>query len=300
MQASLRTLLAGIIDYAGLFPPAKLAMPDALRTCRDFRAGEHSWMLGRLIVSVRDLESFDANSAGLLPGNHADEPWRLSVIASPACDLTSLDGDLERIEAFNERHDDASRGLCAIDAVELRAESSGEIDAALDLIPGEFAVFIEMPIHGDPRGMIAALAGTNGAAKVRTGGPSVEHFPTPVELAQFIWSCAMADTPFKATAGLHHPFRHDSVTVPGAKEFGFLNVFIGAALARHERIDEKNLELLLADESRDSFAFEDGRIAWRGLSVDDIASARAEFALSYGSCSVEEPIEDLKAAGLLL
>lgn len=301
MHASLRALLSGIIDYAGLFPPAKLEMQAAIRKYRAYFGGPHGWMLGRMIVPVAKLDEFDACGPGLLPNQHAEEPWRLSVIASPAGAAASLDGDLERIEAFNERHEDPSRGRCIIDSIELRADSPDEIDDALDMIPEQYGVFVELPIHGDPRGLIAALAGTEAAAKVRTGGAAPENFPSPLELARFIWSCAMAETPFKATAGLHHPFRAPSATVSGAVEFGFVNVFIGAALVRGERIDARELESLLADEAPSSFKVEEGRIAYRHhwLSLDEMIAARTEFALSYGSCSFEEPIADLMALGLM-
>lgn len=301
MHASLRTLLAGIIDYAGLFPPAKLAMPDAIRRYRDHLGSPHAWIMGRMIVPVRGLDDFDAGSNGMLPARQADEPWRLSATVSPASDLAALDADLERVETFNARHEAAARGLCIIDAIELRAESATEIDDALDLIPEEYAAFIEIPIHHDPRGTIAALAGTAAAAKVRTGGPSVEYVPTPAELARFIRSCALAEVAFKATAGLHHPFRHDSTTIAGAKEFGFLNVFVGAALARAERIDDRGLADLLADESPKNFSFEHADIAWRSrtVSLEEIASTREEFALCFGSCSVDEPIADLRSLGMI-
>ena len=45
----------------------------------------------------------------------------------------------------------------------------------------------------------------------------------------------------------------------------------------------------------------DDAVAWRGRSLDLVALARERerFALSFGSCSFEEPIGDLKSLGWL-
>src|SRR5690606_26776137 len=122
------------------------------------------------------------------------------------------------------------------------------IDAALDAIPDEIEPFFEVAVDRDPRGLIAALAGSGAGAKIRTGGITADLFPTPAEVALFISACAAAGVSFKATAGLHHPFRHASRTVTGATEFGFVNIFLGAAITLTEQLTREDLERLLADE----------------------------------------------------
>ena len=52
---ALRALLERLIDYAGTFPPATLTRDEAIAGYRSYRAGEHSWMLARLVVSAADL-----------------------------------------------------------------------------------------------------------------------------------------------------------------------------------------------------------------------------------------------------
>ena len=59
MTEALRTLLAGLIDYAGLFPPASLDMAEAARNYEAYRAGPHSWALGRFIVPSARLNEVD-------------------------------------------------------------------------------------------------------------------------------------------------------------------------------------------------------------------------------------------------
>ncbi|HET8796166.1 MAG TPA: hypothetical protein VFO89_00655, partial [Thermoanaerobaculia bacterium] len=48
---SLHTLLAGLIDYAGLFPPAALPMDEAVRNYARYRDGGHAWALGKFVVT---------------------------------------------------------------------------------------------------------------------------------------------------------------------------------------------------------------------------------------------------------
>lgn len=50
MKQSLRVLLEGLIDYAGLFPPAGLSMDEAVRNYARYREEPHAWALGKFIV----------------------------------------------------------------------------------------------------------------------------------------------------------------------------------------------------------------------------------------------------------
>ena len=110
---------------------------------------------------------------------------------------------------------------------------------------------------------------------------------------------------FKATAGLHHPLRCDrpltySADAPSGEMFGFLNVFIAAIFAR-KGVAAIELEPLLLAESAQDIRFTGGNIEWRGhiATEREITAARRDFAISFGSCSFEEPVEDLKSLGLL-
>lgn len=112
--------------------------------------------------------------------------------------------------------------------------------------------------------------------------------------------------PFKATAGLHHPVRAEFPLTYDAPEprgvmHGFLNVFMGAALVRTRRIDEETTVRVLDETDAEAFTFGEDSWAWRDLSVDLIGLSRVReaFALSYGSCSFEEPVGDLERLGLV-
>lgn len=310
MVPSIQALLTGLIDYAGLFPPAKLAMQPAVENYNRYRVGEREWMLGRFICPVSRLDEFTRAASALLPGTYATsgyrewtdmEPWPVSAIIDG-----DLKADLVRIEAFNDHHAETDRGLALIDSIELKAATPASIDGAIDLIPEEIFPFFEFPVAGDPRGFVAALAGNDAAAKIRTGGLHADAFPGAAGIAAFLHACSAADVPFKATAGLHHPVR---ATYPYTYEpagecgamHGFLNLFIAAALVRARKADLALAVAILEDEDPKSFRTAEETVAWRDLeiSVTQLAACRESFALSYGSCSFDEPVEELTKLGLL-
>ena len=61
--ASVRTLLSGAIDYAGLFPPSQISMPEAVINYATYRNSNYRWILGRFVVGVERLDEFYQNAA---------------------------------------------------------------------------------------------------------------------------------------------------------------------------------------------------------------------------------------------
>lgn len=327
---SLRTFLTGLVDYAGLFPPAKLDMQKAVETYARCARGEHEWILGRFICPAARLAEFEkaAGGGGMLPGTlatsgyreHAEhsgggEPWRLSVLVD-ASSNASLDKDLDTIAAFNERHAEEDQGLAVVDAVELKVETPVVIDRVLDEMPEYLSPFFEIPAMvekgEDCRGFVAALSGSKASAKIRTGGVTPEAYPSALSIAAFLRACHAADVPFKATAGLHHPIRseHALTYEPGSVRdvmHGFVNVFLAAAFVRvlGSRIDDHTLVKLLSETNATAFTFTDEGATWKpersgapiSISATDLARVRESFALSFGSCSFDEPVEDVAELG---
>ncbi len=294
MHLSTQALLTGLIDYAGLFPPAALDMQSAARNYAAYRKGEYAWMLGRFVIPVARLEEFDRSAADFL--SQDDDAWALSALGG-----ADLDADLERIASFNQRHD---QGV-VIDAIEIKAETPEAIQRAAKLLPDSLAAYLEIPINNDPTELIKTIAGTGARAKARTGGVTADGFPPSFDLARFIHVCAEEDVPFKATAGLHHPLRSinkltyepDSAT---ALMHGFLNVFLAAAFAQHGLSVDRLVELL-EERSPEAFRFDSGGVTWRDEMIvrGQLRNARSLLAIAFGSCSFEEPVEDLKRIGLL-
>lgn len=317
MTDSLRILLTSIVDYAGLFPPSKQDMETAVHHYAKYLTLDEAWMLGRFVVPVSRLAEFEQVAAGHWSGGTGDVgAWQVTALAGD-----DLDRDIDAIFAFNQKHappdpeEDgtgaakqpraAVSGGAVIDAIELRADSSSGIDRAMRIVPEQLTPFIEIPTGGDVRGLIAAMAGTGAHAKVRTGGVTPEAFPHATAVARFIHACAMADVGFKATAGLHHPVRGEfNLTYePGCPRgvmYGFLNVFMAAALAMSARIGVEEIEQVLTETNTKAFVFDNAGATWRDRRVDlaRLARVRESFAISFGSCSFEEPVGDLKAMGL--
>jgi hypothetical protein len=304
---AVRLLLDSVLDYAGLFPPAKLDMQPTVANFARYRKGPDSWMLARLIVPVTRFPEFVEHAEEFLPVTadaEGEEPWPLSVLVAPASDRQIV-ADLERIENFNERMGDRDfsrvEGRAVIDTIETKATTPNEIDRALEYVPDEIFAYFEVPVDADPRGLVAAMASLDAGAKIRTGGLTPDAHPTPEQVARFLKACRAAEVPFKATAGLHHPCRRMATDV-GCMQFGFLNMFAaGCMLWNDDAMSEKELEQILVEENAAAFEFGPTGLAWRKrfLKFDQIATARERFAHSFGSCSFDEPLADLRALGLL-
>jgi hypothetical protein len=298
MNHSLRDLLSGLIDYAGLFPPAALDMPTATRKYAECREGEYRWALGRFVLPVARLDELEKAAEGILPdgGREGDDFWRLSALGGD-----DLPSDLNRIAEFNRKR----AGAAVIDTIEIKAGRVGDIENAMSLTPANLTPYFEIPINGDPAELIKSVAGTEARAKVRTGGVTSDAFPSSFDLARFIKICAEEDVPFKATAGLHHPLRSinkltyapDSAS---AMMHGFLNVFLAAAFAQSGMGVDRLVELL-EEKSPEAFQFDGGGVTWRDEMIvrGQLRNSRNLLAIAFGSCSFEEPIEDLKKIGLL-
>ena len=238
MKQSLRIVLEGLIDYAGLFPPAALSMQDAVRNYARYRDGEYAWILGKFIVPK---------------------------------------------ERVKEVPPDLPLSILGVDEV--------KTDDLSECKPGTF-------IETTDLSLLPELQRRGLRAKIRTGGITEDAFPSPDSVAAFIRACRQAGVAFKATAGLHHPLRcvkpltHEPNAAVGTMH-GFLNVFLAAAMV-------EDAEAILRETDAGAFTFDDDGAAWRDrrVSLEELKAMR-EVAISFGSCSFEEPIGDLKELGWL-
>jgi hypothetical protein len=299
---SLRLLCDGLVDYAGLFPPAQLSMEEAVRNYASYRSSPDAWMLGRFVVPVSRLGEFERCADALLPRERDAEAWPISALVS-----ADADADIETIFAFNRAHaDEPASGLAVVDAIELKVSDPHAIDELMRLIPEQLTPYFELPHDEDVRPAITALAGTGGRAKIRCGGVTPELIPTTDEVARFIAHCSSADVAFKATAGLHHPIRAEYRLTyeddpPRAVMHGFLNVFLASAFVRAARLDVDDARDILEETDASVFRFGPEGVRWGEKSLDTarIARVRETFAIGYGSCSFTEPTDELRDLGLL-
>jgi hypothetical protein len=265
-------LLARLIDHAALFPPASLALRDALEADRRAREGAHAWMLGRFVCPASRLHELLACAGAAAP--------ELSVV---------LDGSPEAALAATAA---AARAGARVTAIELRTEDPAgwrhRVDAALG--PG-VAVYVEGAGPGVPAGP---------HAKLRCGGAARAAYPSVEAVAAFVAGCEAKGVAFKATAGLHHPIRRvDPAT--GFAMHGFLNLLAAACLAHVHGAAEDELADVLAKEDPVAIAIDDEglRAGGRHVGPAEIAHVRRRFFHGVGSCSFAEPVEDLRALGLL-
>ena len=294
----LKTLLRGAIDYAGLFPPATFNMASAVREYAGYRNGPDAWALGRFVLPAARLEEFEREGADDVP-REASKSWALSALLS-----SDLEEDLRRIEAFNERHRDARQGATHVDTVELKVQSARDIQHAVELLERQFDTYMEVSVAQDPAELIAAIGQTVAKAKIRTGGVTPDAFPTSEQIARFIQRCVSRGVAFKATAGLHHPWRAEypltyASDSPRGTMFGFLNVFLATAAA-HVGRPEGDVIAILDERDPSTIRFETTTVSWRRVSLpaDSIVQARNSMT-SFGSCSFTEPMSGLRDSHLL-
>lgn len=314
---SVRALLDGLFDYAGLFPPASLSLEKAAREYDLHRRGGNAWMAGPFVVPVAQLPELARQKYLLDP----DRPLRLDVLprsASSGVELEqSLEEDLTSVRHFME----TTSGASSLEAMELRfpmedlesddaAASVAEIllrsVADVDLVPG--SVFLELgrrpSLEADLVAFFDALSNARNeafllGAKWRCGGERESAYPTTREFARFIHMAVERKQAFKLTAGLHHPVRHQR---KGVWMHGFLNAVFATVLARTHELDMNTIDQIFQDTSADSFRFTEEGMAWQDLeaSMKDLEDARATLLLSIGSCSFNEPREDLAQLGWLV
>jgi hypothetical protein len=269
---ALGVLLAELIDDAALFPPGDAPLTEAVPAHLLLDASAHSGLLGRFLCPVSRLPE-------LKPMLDEDEDLRLGLIAD-----TGVDGLLAAFDAVDG--DDR----LILETAEIR-HPGDRLDLLEDRLPYGVEAYIEIA-PADLRSLLPTLSGRELLhAKLRTGGLTAEAFPTPLAVAEFLVGCADLEVGLKCTAGLHHAVRHTDPAT-GFTHHGFLNVLLAAARASDGAQIEDVADVLAGT---DAAALAD---AVKALSVEDAARTRDLFH-GFGSCSFQEPIDDLTALGLL-
>jgi hypothetical protein len=288
-MSALRALLAGVVDYAGLFPPASLDMTTAVRNYREYRADPQAWMLGRFVVPAGRLAELDTALSA-----QADDapPVHVTAVLGP-----NVHSDIATARSFNSAH----RPRFVVDSLEARLQTAEAIASAIEDAAPEFVLFAELPLDVDPAPLVAAVARAGGCAKMRTGGVSVDAFPSARAILRFMRCCFDAKVAFKATAGLHHPVRAEypltyDASAPRGTMFGYLNLFLASGFL-HQGMAEADAMSILEERDPAAFIVARDSVTWRGhsLSTAELRELREHRALSFGSCSFREPVDELRA-----
>jgi hypothetical protein len=300
---SLETLLAKSIDYAGMFPPCSLALDPALQNHAKYVRSPEAWMLNTFVLPV---EQFDA-AKQLLSLFDPAHPFRVAALGRKTVDANAFLDALEDADAAIRSFSRYDVDLVSVSHLEMVLPR--DVDLALlkeaRSIVGDLPVFWEAP--PDRVEQIAALLAEHNSDedaatfgyKLRTGGVTADAFPTSAQIAAALVTPATHQLPIKFTAGLHHPIRQFRDEVK-TKMHGFLNVLGAAVLAAEHRWGAKQAATMLEDENAASFSLGEDFFAWREWKIDvERLQYRRRFVASFGSCSFDEPRDDLRALGFL-
>lgn len=326
---SSKAFMAGIIDYAGLFPPASLALDAAVSEFLAHRAEDKSWILARFICSDAGLEKLVTQREKFLATNAT--PVSIAVTLGGGKTEEDFHSQIkkgsEAIKRFNQGFSPAG----VVDLVEIRLSAallqleneSGMVRVLhriWDILNPECeTVFLELQLaeanvaenHWGAymARFIRALSEFNrdrasphhlAGFKLRTGGLVKSDFPSLQTVVLALIGCRDHRVLFKATAGLHHPVRLYSSEVQ-TEMHGFLNIFGGGALAYSRSLNPEALLEIVADTNKAHFSFAGDFFGWKDLrlSAQEIQEARQRAVRSFGSCSFREPIFDMQELGFL-
>jgi hypothetical protein len=307
-----RAFLSGLIDYAGLFPPAALDVPAAVAEYARHRAEPEAWMLGRFIVPAARFAAVceRARKSGVA------ETWEYSLLVG---DGSGREAALAAVAGHGRIAGECeARFPARVAALETPLPVAGAGDAAADfgprlrdaLLAAGFRgrdLYVEVPAGVDDAASIAALGELADpdlfpvlGAKLRCGGTAPEAFPGVERVAAFILACRQARLPLKCTAGLHHPVRHRA-SEPDVMMHGFLNVFGAGVLAFGGLRDPAAIRACVAETDPAAFTLDARGFRWRdhGADAATVAAARREFLGGFGSCSFAEPRADLRELAIL-
>jgi hypothetical protein len=268
-----------LVDDAAVFPPGDAPLPEAL-----------SAYVGRRDEWYADLVASFVVTDVAIP--EVTEAVPVSVV------VTGGAGAIAGALKLAVKRDLTVAGLeIALRDPDDLPGNARRVTAAVDAVRGEGAldedtpVYVELPQTEASAGWLTAadvVAEGEHRLKFRTGGLEADLFPTPETLAGWIDAALDRETPFKCTAGLHHAIAHrDHET--GFPHHGFLNVLLATRQA-FDGAATAEVATLLADH------YPNDLVALARTS--DLAGARRWF-VSFGSCSVQEPLDDLVGLGLV-
>jgi hypothetical protein len=268
----LRHLLEGVVDYAGLFPPAALDLQSAAENYATYVESEQAWMLGSFVAPAGRL----AELAPLIP--RRQRPWNVSALVG-----TGVRDDIRAVELFEVG------GAGRVGWVEVKASNLEQVRQAREWTPRPKGIYFEIA----DTTLLDAVRTCGARAKLRTGGLPADAVPKSEVVARFLSAARDKQVPFKCTAGLHRALR-------SAEMHGFLNVLLASVFAQTAVSNEELLEILDSRSAAD-FHWEEDGVTWQHYRVTNqqIAQARERGMVSFGSCSFVEPVAELHSLGLL-
>lgn len=298
MRPSLKRLLNGVIDYAGLFPPAAFQMEKAVAEYVEVMDSDDQWIVDKFVCQATRLEEFVEALRPLVKA-----PVRTTVIGTIHKDgpVAGIKHDVDAVLKAEES------GLVDVEGYELKVSETdvkSYASAASKMgsqLHDDLQVYLEFAWN---EAMIDNMHDSVDVFepvgfKARTGGTAAQDFPDAVQLAAFISECAALEAPFKYTAGLHEPLRYFDEKL-GVFRHGFLNTILAGALAMTQDLSRKEIEeiLMLVDPAQLNFGVDDIKVGNHWLESEQLPLFQSSFG-GFGSCSVSEPLEGLRKLRLL-
>jgi hypothetical protein len=269
----------GLVDDAAVFPPGDAPLPEALKAYVDRRDEWYADLVASFVVTDTALPEVGADVpvSIVVTGGAGAVGGALGYAAKKGRRVVGLEVALRDPD---DLPGNARRVVAAVDA----ARDEGAL-------ADDTAVYVELPQSDATASWLSAadvVAEAEHRLKFRTGGLEADRFPTPEQLASWIDAALDRETPFKCTAGLHHAIAHRDHDT-GFPHHGFLNVLLATRQA-FDGSTVPEVATLLADH------YPNDLVALARTS--DLEGARRWFT-SFGSCSVQEPLEDLVGLGLV-
>ncbi len=293
MKASFENFMTGLIDYAGMFPPAALDIETAQRNYTDYLEGGDSWMLGRYIIPATQL-----HRAFVRPD------FRFSVIVSPEMPKEELDqlsifkGCVEMVET-RVPEDNDSPARCSDHLLRLKTGlAQTGLQGVQLFVEAENVTAVASAIATFNNSNIEGEVVKNAGFKFRCGGLKKQPYPSPEKVTEAISTCCDHDIPIKFTAGMHHPLGNNSPEIRPLQH-GFINIFGAALLYWTGNLSKSEITECLCDKAASHFHFTKEHFSWREktISAGEIERLRLSKVISFGSCSFTEPVEGLSSLG---
>lgn len=326
MKASFKAFMREIVDYAGLFPPADLSLDTSLQKYSNYRKNEDAWMLSRYIIPAGRLSELKPYRETLFVEG---DPFVFSVLGKRTETVSDYKAHLQDIVTALEQFHEDHGGRVQTDVLEMKlpreAVFANDVDLLADLFKEtarqfkdsaelphdiffegifdknwkkEIGVILESMNHYNNSS--ASDNGIKAGFKLRCGGVEADMFPSIEQVAFSLSKVREQNLALKCTAGLHHPIRHYDHSVK-TKMHGFLNVFGGAMLGYAHDFSADQMAKVVKEEDAEHFSFTDSGFRWNDyeITTEEIEELREVALISFGSCSFDEPREDLQKLGLL-
>ena len=268
-------LFAALLDDAAIFPPGSASMEQAVSAHRVWRASTWAPLVGPFICSSGRWDEF----AMYL---EAGAPLTVSLTLPGPSTLSSV---VERALA------EPRVELASVEVPCGREDLPTLLRLVSEAVPSKTRTYVELPWAAVDSATTQQLAIAGVRAKIRTGGTEPDAFPDEQQLATSLMACVTSRVPYKLTAGLHDAIRHrDSTT--GFEHHGYLNVMCATSRA----LAGESLDKMIAALAQQNPATVADEVSALGAPT---ARAVRECFVSFGTCSLSDPLTGLLDLGLI-